>query len=181
MKKHLFIAFFICSSLLGMEQPERPDNEPLSGLPIDIKAEIVDYLISDPQFYDRETHWWNWREAAAQVRPLLCCCKKYYEQDEALFNKIVSKIVKKSGRSDYVRFEFSTAISKKYLKNLENSAFYDCCSLALQAGVPGTVTLLLDLVSPEKKEWFHKEGLLFAIANNLSQRKYGSFYPKEWM
>jgi len=177
--RFLFIPLFICSSLFGMEQPEQQENEPLRGLPIEIKAEIVDYLISDPQYYDPLTNCWHWRKAAAQVRPLLCCCKKYYEQDEVFFHEIVSKLAKKANwTSDYVWFQFSTAISKKYLKNPNNREFYNQCALLLHGGVPGTVTLFFDLAPVEKKEWFRKEGILFAIASDLSLAKVRFFLSK---
>ena len=44
--------------------------------------------------------------------------------------------------------------------------------------MPGTVTLFFDLAPVEKKEWFRKEGILFAIASDLSLAKVRFFLSK---
>jgi len=111
MKKHLVIAFFVCSSLFGMEQPEQQENDPLSpasmevsralsefkrfnDLPVLLRAKIIAHLC-DCVPGDPNEDYSFWQMFPRQVLPFLKTCKRYYLNETAFTGELLEMINKK--------------------------------------------------------------------------------------
>ena len=176
-KKLLLIYFLISLNLCGMEKPttmqldcqagNQTASDPLSGIPGDIKIEILACLIDE----DKTNLEGNWRKAAAQVRPFLYSCRRYYIQDECFVERLVLRISKECRVHPLVVWlEIPSVISRKYLASTTTTMIAQRArSIALE-GIPGSINMVLELLPPDQN-FDIRNLILETISDDISAQR----------